>query len=301
MFWNTAKQAIKATGLDYTVVKVPILFKATENVQANTKGHAFVGTGDDVLISDKFATVRTDRQIALGVVGNVYQVVQNEEAFESIDAVAQQEYLLFSKAWCMDGGARIVVEGEVGNGSDIMIENDSLVRTIHLINSHDGSKKVSVRFSIYNKTNKSYLSFNLPNIKTEVELKHTTFVKDRIEEGNQILKAAFAAYTEVEAVFAEMVKKNIERDQVKVLIRKIMDPKDTQSTRSENVVQSILGFLNIKDSVNLWNIYNAVTEYTDNVKSAKKKQDEELKVHGALFGSGDNVKKRAFTEIVKVI
>jgi len=295
-FWNTTKQAIKATGLDYTVVKVPIMFHETTGQQACNEHCPF-----EIQVNDKYATVRTDKQVALGVVGNVYQVVQNEEAFESIDAVAQQEYLLFKKTWCMDGGARIVVEGEVGNGQDITIENDELVRTIHLINSHDGTKKVSVRFSIYNKTNKSYLSFSLPNVTTEIELKHTTFVKDRIEEGNRILKAAFAAYTEVENAFAEMVKKKVDRSQVEALLRKIIDPKNTGSTRSENVVQSILGFLNVQDSVNLWNIYNAVTEYADNVKSAKKKQDEELKVHSALFGSGDSVKKRAFTEIVKVI
>ncbi|MCH5685566.1 hypothetical protein LWM68_15690 [Niabella sp. W65] len=76
--YPTSAEAIKHAGLDYEVIKAPLF----------TQGRAMtIGNGgeiveaDNILIPDQFATLRTDNNTVLGVVGKDYHIVQNREAF----------------------------------------------------------------------------------------------------------------------------------------------------------------------------------------------------------------------------
>src|ERR1035437_4265336 len=67
----TSEEAIKSANLDYTVELAPATFS--------------IGKVQGIVIPDKFATFRTDKNMPLGVVGNKYTIVQNREAFGFFD------------------------------------------------------------------------------------------------------------------------------------------------------------------------------------------------------------------------
>ena len=77
--YPNSKQALEYAGLNYMVEK-RALFTLDKN-SSNT----------DLQVPEYCATVRTDTQDVLGVVGKQYEVVQNEDAFTFFDAIVQGE------------------------------------------------------------------------------------------------------------------------------------------------------------------------------------------------------------------
>jgi len=76
---KTAREAIEAAGLDYTVVKKPLGLK----------------TG---LKQESYSTVRTDTGDILGVVGENYEPVQNINAFTFFDTLVADEEAVYETA-----------------------------------------------------------------------------------------------------------------------------------------------------------------------------------------------------------
>ena len=67
--YPTSAEALQLAGLDYEVVKKELWTIDAENPTAPQK------------LKNNFATVRTDTNQCLGVVGNKYSIVQNIDAF----------------------------------------------------------------------------------------------------------------------------------------------------------------------------------------------------------------------------
>ena len=93
--YPTSAQAVAFAGLDYEVIKAPIVAKGESLVESYP-------------IPDQFATMRSDTNAVFGVVGKDYQIVQNADAFAFFDAI-------------VGGGDGILYEtaGALGNGDDI--------------------------------------------------------------------------------------------------------------------------------------------------------------------------------------
>ncbi|SHH73241.1 hypothetical protein SAMN05444481_12543 [Flavobacterium frigidimaris] len=66
--YPTSVEAIKHAGLDYEVAKSPLYTKASGIIE-NTQGIEMGST--ELSVPDSFATIRTDNNAVLGVVGNL--------------------------------------------------------------------------------------------------------------------------------------------------------------------------------------------------------------------------------------
>ena len=80
--YPTSGEAIEFAGLDYTVEKRPLY----------TLNNPDFLTGEErspnkLKVSNFFATVRSDTDQILGIVGKDYQIVQNKDAFSFFDAI----------------------------------------------------------------------------------------------------------------------------------------------------------------------------------------------------------------------
>ena len=85
----TAAEAIVAAQLDYSVEKHPLFLEGGAKIE----GH--------------FATVRTDTNDALGVVGSRYQVLQNKSAFSLFDSVVSVKDAIYETAGALGKGEKI--------------------------------------------------------------------------------------------------------------------------------------------------------------------------------------------------
>jgi hypothetical protein len=77
--YPNSKQALKFAGLNFMVEKRE-LFTLHKNTNSS-----------ELKIPEYFATIRTDTQNILGVVGKQYEVVQNADAFAFFDAIVQRK------------------------------------------------------------------------------------------------------------------------------------------------------------------------------------------------------------------
>ncbi|WP_205529727.1 DUF932 domain-containing protein [Pedobacter chitinilyticus] len=76
--YPTSSEAIKHAGFDFMVEKRPLFTYDNENYTADPETELMI---PEIAVSDYYATIRTDTEQVLGVVGRDYHVVQNVDAF----------------------------------------------------------------------------------------------------------------------------------------------------------------------------------------------------------------------------
>ncbi|HWJ30034.1 MAG TPA: DUF932 domain-containing protein, partial [Flavisolibacter sp.] len=103
--YPTSREAIKFAGLDYRVEKRKLFTLDNNNHFASTDKRRA-----EVEVPNSFATMRTDTEQMLGVVGRDYEVVQNEDAFSFFDAIVGGA-----------GGIHYETAGALGKGERIFI------------------------------------------------------------------------------------------------------------------------------------------------------------------------------------
>lgn len=120
-----ANDALIAGGLNYTVEKQPLI------------------TGKGIIVPDKYATVRTDTNKVLGVVGKNYTIVQNEEGFAFIEDIIKEGAQYECAGTYDDGkGSWICARTE-----PIKILDDSFDPYILFTNSFDGTGSIKAMFT----------------------------------------------------------------------------------------------------------------------------------------------------------
>ena len=124
----TIKEAIDAVGADYQVEKEHLIRIPDSLYHSIMEGMPSVGTTltRDMIIQSHMATVRTDRNLTLGVVGSKYGVVQNSKAFEFIDLLASgvegYDKAVIETAGILGDGERMYVTAKLP--SDIFLNDN---------------------------------------------------------------------------------------------------------------------------------------------------------------------------------
>ena len=91
--YPNSAEALKYAGLDFTVVKRKLFTYDNENSFGNSDT-----VTPKIEVPNFFATVRTDTEQALGVVGKDYEVVQNVDAFSFFVAIVGGEGIQYETA-----------------------------------------------------------------------------------------------------------------------------------------------------------------------------------------------------------
>lgn len=100
--YPTSAEAIKHAGLDYTVEKRPLFTYDNENYSGNPNTDIII---PEIEVPNYYATMRTDTEQVLGVVGKDYNIVQNVDAFSFFDTiVGGKEGILYETAGALGNG-----------------------------------------------------------------------------------------------------------------------------------------------------------------------------------------------------
>ncbi|MEP7376100.1 MAG: DUF932 domain-containing protein, partial [Chitinophagaceae bacterium] len=99
--YPTSAEAIKHAGLDYTVEKRNLFTYDNENEAANEETEIKI---PGIAVPDYYATIRTDTEQVLGVVGKEYEVVQNMDAFSFFDAIVGGDGMQYETAGALGNG-----------------------------------------------------------------------------------------------------------------------------------------------------------------------------------------------------
>jgi phage/plasmid-like protein (TIGR03299 family) len=283
----TSHDALAKADLDFDVVKKPIYHQVISNDDDGTLGNEFVE------VPDFFATVRTDTDGYLGVVGNYYTPFQNRDAFGFLDSLVGKgkDKAIYDTAGALYGGKRIWLLVKLpGN---VSVKGDPVEKFLLCANSHDGTTPIYVKFTPVRVVCWNTLSAALGQDGMVVKIRHTKGAAEKMDEAARVLGISTAFYEKVGEVYGEMAGfkitskllqkyyKKVVPDPVKKQMKydeagNVVDSEDimANSTRAENTREKLVEIFENSPSIkgssaegNLWGAYNSVTEYLQYYKT----------------------------------
>lgn len=309
--YPTSEEAIKYAGLDYEVVKSPLLTKASSLIE--TEEGIVIGS-NDLDVPNYFANIRTDNNIVLGVVGKEYQIVQNKEAFNFFDSiVGSNKGIKYETAGALGNGERVFITAKLPDYIRVGSGDDITEKYIFLTTSHDGSGSITAAFTPVRIVCQNTLNASLKNMTNVVRIKHTSGAKQRIETAHKVMGLANTLSNKLEDVFNDWTKVKVSDDEVKKLIQISLCPnkktldflkkgeEDEISTMFKNTVEDAFAYAMMSDTQqmettkgNLFGAYNAVTGYFQNVRKYK---DNEAKLQSIVMGGTAQLKSQKAFEL----
>ena len=300
--YPTSEEAIKHAGLNFDVIKSP-LFTYERDMTIGNEGEILEGA--QLPVPNYYATVRTDNNAVLGVVGKDYEVVQNRDAFSFFNSIIGGDGIFYETAGALGNGERIFITAKLPDY--IRVGNDDLIeKYLFLTTSHDGSGSITAAFTPVRIVCANTLNAAMSNKSNTVRIRHTANAKQRLEEAHKVMGISNRLSTELEQVFNRWAKVRITDAQVKQLIQaalipnketlqKIKDGKDEDlSTYFTNMVDSAYQYamsnptqLMPTTEGTVFGAYNAVTGYFQNVRNYK---DDEAKVKSLVMGGTGQIR-----------
>jgi len=287
----TAKEAIMASRLDYPVV--------LEDVK----------TVSGIPIIGKKATVRTDTKTALGVVGDGYRIVQNTDAFSFFDTVVGEGQAIYHTAGALGLGERIWILAKLPK-EIVVTKGDSIEKYLVLTNSHDGKSSLRMYFTPVRVVCQNTLTMSLADAKEGISIRHTGNIQAKVDEARRVLGLAVKFYDTFGTVVERLVDFKMDKRAAELYFTSLIfkEGADEDSTRLNNQRDELLSLFEngrgndisaIRHSA--WTAYNAVTEYADHNRTVKGvKEDPSNRLKSIWFGTGAELKGRAFDRILEV-
>ncbi len=282
----TAAEAMEAARLDYNVVKRPM--------KAIINGRQY----SDVPYA--FATVRTDSNQVLGVVGARYEPVQNRDAFNFFDPLVDRAEAIYHTAGVLGRGEKIWLLAKLPDYIKVGKKNDPVEKFVLLSNSHDGSSHIRVKMTPVRVVCNNTLTAALSGTESEVRIKHTASAGDKLQEAHKVLELTNQLYKELDYIFNRMALRKVTSSQLIEYVKTLVpdNPVAESNTRTENTRNHIISLHDtVSDAAmhrgNLFGVYNAVTGFVDHYSSQK---DPNKQLRSIWFGgSGEQLKRRAYT------
>ena len=287
-------EAIELGGLNFHVEKRPIYINSSEHLlfEDAKKWRNINRVIDDsnpeepkpiyrknIIIPNQYATVRTDTDQPLGIVGERYHVIQNYEAFDFIDSIIGE-----GKADCETVGA-------LGNGETIfitcklreeyVINKDLIDKYLLITMSHDGSSSITVMFTPIRVVCNNTLSFALEAKDNKVTIRHTLKAKEKLEAAKKVLGIVDQQSLAYKEAFGRLYNIPVSDSKAKEVIEKSLklprDEKGQLSSKALNILNNAdyyyqvgVGQENIVGTA--WGVYNGIVGYLQNSKEYKNSE-----------------------------
>lgn len=294
--YPTSAEAIQYAGLDYSVEKRPLFTYDTENHYGETD--VFI---PEIKVPNYYATVRTDTEDVLGVVGKDYEIVQNVDAFQFFDAiVGGGDGILYETAGALGKGERIFITAKLPDHIRVGKE-DLIEQYLFLTTTHNGFGSIMAAFTPVRIVCNNTLNAALGNHSNAIKIRHTSSANDRIRQAHTLMGISGEIATELDAIFNRWAKVRITDLQLKKLIQIAMAPNKEVLQKLQNGITDELSanYTNIVDKAyeyafaspnqqlvttagTVFGAYNAITGYFQNVRNYK---DGETKFKSIIEGT----------------
>ena len=263
--------------------------------------------GEEIEMPKKFLTYRNHPKkglTALGVVGTRYTPIQNLEAFEFLNHIADETGAVFETAGSLGNGERVFMTMKFPESMKLASGQDVIDNYIMAVNSHDGSSAFIVAVTPIRAVCTNTVRLALASAKSKVSLKHTAGATAKVQQARETLGVVFAYQEAFEAEVEAMLSVKVSDAQYKKFIEAVIpEPKKKEVTdRQLNSIEKKRGELmalwNAPTQQNVagtaWAAYNAVAEWADWVKPIRGGDDkDDLRSERMLFGGAEKLKARA--------
>ena len=235
------------------------------------------------------------KAVFLGTVGSGYQVIQHTEGFELLDSlVGSIDGAHYETMGTLDKGR--VVWGQVDPNVKIRVGDDESDILLTFQTSHDGSKA----FEIYETVHRivcrnTFKAANLRKLAASLWLKHTKNVGEKMNGLKGDIQEIQANAMDMQEKLNFLNNRRVTKDSmVKILDRIFPKSEDKDgiektSTRRDNILADVLKLYESNDGDafpeqrgTMYNLLNAVTEYTDHFQERQEERkpgEEYIRIH----------------------
>jgi len=294
----TAEEAMKYAHLaDWDVRKQPLY---TSDVLSN----------EALPINGKFATIRTNpwtkKSEVLGIVGNKYTPIQNEDHAELLDTLVAEGGARFETAGSIKGGTQTFMTMKLPQSIKIG-GFDEIQPYIIALNSHDGSMAFQFLISPVRVVCANTQAMAISRAKSRFSVKHTkNGTKSIIAQARDTLGMTYEYLEGFEQAAERMIQRELTSDQFEHIVQQLMPiPEDAtplinQRMRQEQaILRRLFDASDTMDEIRntAWSGYQAVTEYLDHYRTVHGKKSNEGDIYRAMqvaSGKSGELKNRAF-------
>ena len=262
---------------------------------------------------DFFAVTRRNpfdgERDVLGVVGERYKVVQNEELFSFADN------LLDGGRWETAGSIKngTVVFGSLALDREVVLDPKGAtdkVNTYLLVHtSHDGSLAVQASVTPVRVVCQNTLNMALGGVKQSYKIRHTQTVQGKVAAAREALGIAHKYLDEFDKQAQELITKEINDQKFFEIITNVY-PKPEENvkgalTKWENKIDTLNSIYfgptcdNIKGTA--WGAYNALTERLDWYRTPRGGNAEGVLAAASGFDAATNAAKNAMLKAVRQV
>lgn len=265
----TAREALVESGLDWSVEKQEIML--AENSE---------------LIPGKYATVRQTDGKVLGVVGEQYEVLQNSDAFEFMDALVDSGDAKYETAGSLKGGRRTWVMMTLPEG--VTIAGDQVDLYLALTNSHDGSSAVTAFATPVRVVCTNTLNLAIGSARRAWSIRHVAgSMQGQLDEARRALELTFEYGQDLAALGEELATQSISDRKFRAIVEELTDVED----HAEGIITTFKESPNLEDLRGTkWGAINAVGEFYDWVKPSRT---DEARFKNTLTGRNRKQRDRA--------
>ena len=251
----------------------------------------------------------------LGVVGERYHTLQNEELFDFADGI-------------LDGGGRWETAGSLKGGrvvfGSLALERETVldpngvsdkINTYLLVNtSHDGSVAIQasvtpVRVVCANTLNMAIGGGKRNGVKQTFKIRHTQTANGKIQAAREALNIANAYMDEFDVMAKAMIEKEISNDTFqKIMLEAYPMPESDAKgslkkwqTKNELIENIYTGEFNHMIAGTAWGAFNALTERLDWHRAGRGGNNESILASASGFDPAINAEKNRLLKIVQAV
>ena len=264
--------------------------------------------------TNPFNKAQTD---VLGVVGERYKTLQNEDLFAFGDNI-------------LDGGGRWETAGSIKGGRQVFgaiaLERETVldpngvgdkVKTYLLVNtSHDGSVAIQASITPVRVVCANTLNLALGGgvgrnraVKQSFKIRHTQTAEGKVVAAREALGLANQYMDEFDKMAKEMIEKEISNDMFQKIMLEAypMPDKDVKGalskwqTKTELIEDIYTGRFNDTIAGTAWGAFNAMTERLDWYRAGRKGNNESVLASASGFDPAINAEKNRLLQVVKSV
>ena len=254
-------EVLSASGLDYTVEKVPLTLM------------------DGTPVEGRYMTAHRTPDggwRTYDVVSGQYQIVQNRDAFEFVDYM---------------GDVRFEKAGETGNGMvyiigklpEVKVLGDAFTPYVLFRNGFNGKTKITAAISPLRIVCQNQFNFAFRNANNAITIRHVRNAEAKLEEARETLRMTadyMEALTEMAERFAAMKISGPQMDRVVKYLFPIPEDTSINPFKRKNLEDQRAAFIAAheqEDNRNFrgtaWGLINAYTDFITHKEPAGKRED----------------------------
>lgn len=263
--------------------------------------------------TEAYATINGHTNEVLGVVGEGYEVLQNQEAFDFFDILLKESGGKFQTAGGIGRGEKVWMLAKL---PDVFqpIAGDGVEQYLLGVTSHDGSIKTEVRFTSIRVVCQNTFQMAMQGSQGIISIRHTQNMRQKLEMAAMVLLRYRDYFDLSTASFSKLASVRVDDAWLdEYLKRMIGDPSQIPDGRGRTLMQNrialVEGRLAYGKGVDLpgvsgtaWWALNAMVEYADfDMKARGQSQDESRRTNSILFGRASGFKQEAFDTAMAMV